>query len=566
MGITIPCPPDPAIQQHGAGLLRQTLNIVLVATLAAFAAGRVGAQAPAAAPAQAQDPRFDIQRFIVDGATLVPKSRIDEVLAPFAGKGKTFADAQRGLEALEKVYSALGYSAVQVILPEQELEKGEVRFKVVEAKIGKVVIEGNKNFDEGNIRRSVPRLVPGSSPNINDIAEVLRVANESPAKQTTVLLRGSQEEGEVDAVVRVSDEKPLKFSFTTDNTGTSQTGIFRTGIGFQHANMWNRDHVLSMQYVTSPHDPDYSNKLRAWPNKKVFIFGMSYKIPLYSLGDSLEMSAGYSNVNSGVVQNLFNVAGSGSIFGLRYNYNLRRIGDLDHRLQFGFDYRAYGNRITAPGGGGAQLVPDVTVHPYNVAWLGTLRGATNEISANLAYTQNAPGGNDGASKDFEASRAGARPGYTVWRAGANYNQAFSNDIQLRMALNGQFTRDKLISGEQFGVGGADSVRGFLEREITNDHGYRGTGEVYSPDFGSSINWTTGIRARAVLFYDFAMVQRNEPLASEVHRQTISSWGFGIRISQGTNFSMRMDFARVIDAGGAQTKGDGRLHASMAYVF
>ena len=128
------------------------------------------------------------------------------------------------------------------------------------------------------------------------------------------------------------------------------------------------------------------------------------------------------------------------------------------------------------------------------------------------------------------------------------------------------TRDKLVSGEQFGVGGSDSVRGFLEREITNDYGYRGTGEIYSPDFGSSINWTTGIRARAVLFYDFALVQRNEPLAAEVHRQTISSWGFGIRISQGTNFSLRMDFGRVVDIGGVQTKGDGRLHASMAYVF
>ncbi len=496
---------------------------------------------------------------------MITKERIDAVLAPFAGKGRSFADVQRGLEALEKVYSALGYSAVQVILPEQELERGEVRFKVVEAKIGKVVVEGNKNFDEENIRRSVPNLTPGTSPNINEIAEVLRVANESPAKQTTVLLRGSQEEGEVDAVVRVSDEKPVKYSVTLDNTGTAQTGIFRTGMGFQHSNLWNRDHVLSMQYVTSPHDPDYSNKLRAWPNKKVFIFGMSYKIPLYSLGDSVEMSVGYSNVNSGVVQNLFNVAGSGSIFGLRYNRNLRRIGDLEHRLQFGFDYRAYGNRITAPGGG-VQLVPDVTVHPFNLAWLGTLRGASNEMSFNVGYTQNMPGGNDGSSRDFEASRAGARPGYTIYRYGANFNQAFSNDIQMRLAFNGQMTRDKLVSGEQFGVGGSDSVRGFLEREITNDYGYRGTGEIYSPDFGSSINWTTGIRARAVLFYDFAMVQRNEPLAAEVHRQTISSWGFGIRISQGTNFSLRMDFGRVIDIGGVQTKGDGRMHASMAYVF
>ena len=119
--------PDPATKQHGAGLLRSTLKFVTLALLAALAAVRV----------HAQEPRFDIQRFVVEGSTLITKERIDAVLAPFAGKGRSFADVQRGLEALEKVYSALGYSAVQVILPEQELERGEVRFKVVEAKIGR---------------------------------------------------------------------------------------------------------------------------------------------------------------------------------------------------------------------------------------------------------------------------------------------------------------------------------------------------------------------------------------------------------------------------------------------
>ena len=37
-------------------------------------------------------------------------------------------DVQRALEGLERAYTDKGYSAVQVILPEQELDKGEVRF------------------------------------------------------------------------------------------------------------------------------------------------------------------------------------------------------------------------------------------------------------------------------------------------------------------------------------------------------------------------------------------------------------------------------------------------------
>jgi len=126
------------------------------------------------------------------------------------------------------------------------------------------VVEGNKFFDEANIRSSLPSVQPGHSPNIRDIADNLRVANENPAKQTTVLLRGGAEEGQVDAVVRVTDERPSKYSVTFDNTGTAQTGIYRVGVGFQYGNVWNRDHVLSMQYVTSPANPEHPNTTKLY--------------------------------------------------------------------------------------------------------------------------------------------------------------------------------------------------------------------------------------------------------------------------------------------------------------
>ncbi len=43
-----------------------------------------------------------------------------------------------------------------------------------------------------------------------------------------------------------------------DNTGTSQTGDTRIGAGFQYANLFNRDHVLNVQYITSPTQEDSS--------------------------------------------------------------------------------------------------------------------------------------------------------------------------------------------------------------------------------------------------------------------------------------------------------------------
>ena len=140
--------------------------------------------------AAAQDPRFEIRRFVVEGAALLGAEEIENAVRQFSGPNRDFSDVQRALEALEKIYTEKGFSAVQVVLPEQELNRGEVHFRIVEARIGKVLVEGNKFFDEPNIRNSLPSVIAGQPPNIHKVAENLRVANESPAKQTTVLLRG----------------------------------------------------------------------------------------------------------------------------------------------------------------------------------------------------------------------------------------------------------------------------------------------------------------------------------------------------------------------------------------
>ena len=319
--------------------MKSFLTAATTALLLLSGVPRVHAQAQSPAPAAAPvaEPRFDIKNFTVHGATLITSEGLNLLLAPFIGKGKDFGDVQKALEAIERAYTSRGYSAVQVILPEQQIENGEIRFDVIEAKIGKIVVEGNKYFDDANIRASLPSLQPGEAPNIFQITDNLRIANENPAKQTTVLLRSGDHEGEIDAVARVADERPNKVSVTLDNTGTQQTGIFRLGLGYQNSNLWNRDHVLNMQYVTAPNDDDRTNRIGLYPNKNVLIFGMQYRIPLYREGDTVDFSGGYSNVNSGVVANLFTISGAGTILSARYNHNLQSKGDLEHKLSYSLD-------------------------------------------------------------------------------------------------------------------------------------------------------------------------------------------------------------------------------------
>lgn len=502
--------------------------------------------------------KFEIRSYRIEGNTLLQPEKIDKVLSAFVGKQKDFGDVQRALEVLQELYQESGYAGIQITLPEQELERGDVMFKVVEPRIGRVLVEGNEHFSAENARRSAPGLIPGKTPMTRDVAASMRVANENPAKQSAVLLRPGAVEGEVDAVIRIADVPPLRYSFNVDNTGTPETGILRTGFALQHANLFDSDHVLTAQLITAPNNFN-----------DVQVFGLGYRIPFYERGDSLDLIGGYSTVDSGTVQNLFNVSGQGSVYAARYNHNLRKYGDLEHRVIYGFDFRAYQNLVT-PVGGTFNFVPDITVHPLSATYSSQLRQERREYGLYLGILQNIPGGNDGTDEVFKNSRREARASYRLWRAGTSFTGGFNKDWQYRIKLDAQYTRDALIAAEQFGLGGAESVRGFNERYTTNDKGFRSNWEIYTPELGALIGLDAA-KLRMLAFYDTGKLSRNFTQPGELESVSLDSGGLGLRMNYGSNFTMKADFAQVFHDGSQQGNPPGRRnanrwHISIGYVF
>ena len=98
-----------------------------------------------------------------------------------------------------------------------------------------------------------------------------------------------------------------------------------------------------------------------------------------------------------------------------------------------------------------------------------------------------------------------------------------------------FEINLLISGEQFGVGGANSVRGYNERDVSDDKGLQATAEVYTPNFAKTLNIEGDIRA--LFFYDTGQVSRNLPQPGETTSSSISSFGVGIRLNYMNNLKL-----------------------------
>ena len=509
----------------------------------------------------AQDaPTFAIRGYQIEGNSLLPQATVSVTVMPFTGPKSSFETIQLALEALEKAYLKAGYGSVKIEVPEQDLHEGVVKLIVVEARLERIVVEGAKHHDDANVLASLPALRTGEVVNIDALQRNLNLANESFAKNTAVTFRQSESTGQTDAVVRVADDRPLRFIASLDNSGNTSTGRYRLGFSLLHANLFNRDHTFSAQALTSPTHIS-----------KVAILGVGYRVPLYTLGDSVDFTLGYSNVDSGRIE-LFSVSGNGLILGARYNRQLASVDGWDHKLSFALDRRNYGNSVV-PAAGGPSLVPSLRVTPVSVGYSGNLRSAQRDLGASVTLTRNLPLGTRGDSTAFNqpGGRAGADAAFTTLKASGNLTERFSPDWSLRAAVSAQYTNDLLISAEQFGAGGADSVRGFAEREVAADKGVRTGFEVWGPDVGARTG-VNGLRLQPIAFLDAAWVRFNVAPGTIVS-QTISSVGLGLRGSWERSASFKLDYGYVLkgaqNTAGTNTatqRGNWRLHGSAMWFF
>ncbi|WP_409266232.1 ShlB/FhaC/HecB family hemolysin secretion/activation protein [Massilia sp. BHUDP2] len=540
--------------------MKQRFARLLAGSVLAMAVAGAWGQEPGAAGSTDDIVRFDVQRFEVSGNTLLGAAEIEGAVAPFTGKGRDFGDVQRALDALEALYHARGYKLVTVQLPEQELDGGVVRLHVLQTRIGRITVDGNSSFSTANIRRSLPALREGETPNLARVSANLKLANENPARKLKLSLgSGAQDEAgldTVDARVEVAEERPWTVMANFDNTGTGETGKTHAGLVLQHANLWGRGHVGSLQYTTTVEEPS-----------QVAVWGLGYHVPLYAQGAALDLYASYSDVDSGVVSaGLFDLAvsGRGAVYGARYSKVLdkRSLGgrDLEGRLVAGLEVKAYKNSVMFFN---QDFGNKVTVRPLSIGYLGRAVLDNSEVNVSATLLRNLPGGSRGAQEDFSVARSGAKAGYTALRlAGAWSSSIGAGDWLGRVLANGQYSPDALVPGEQFGAGGSTSVRGFDERALAADSGLGLNLEVYTPNLCSRSGW----QCRLLGFYDTAYGKRNKALPGELRSTTIAGAGAGLRFSVGRAASLQVDYGKVVNEGALGGADKDRLHLRVGLAY
>jgi hemolysin activation/secretion protein len=536
-------------------------GLFALTTLAAAATALAQAPAPAtpAAPAAANPPItsvpppvFAIKGFKVTGDNPLGDADAQRVLAPYVRDDARLDTLQQAAAALEKELRDKGYGLHRVSLPPQEVGS-TVTLVIVKFTIAKVDIEGRGIYDERNIRRALPELREGATPNFGRLAIETAIANENPNKQIQVGLKESDELDKIDATISVREQKPWNFAVGLSNAGTANSGRDRFTLTGSHTNLWNLDHQFTGAYTTSLE--------RAGDVRQI---GLTYKVPLYALGGVV----GATYTKSDVIGNFgaFSSTGAGHTLGVTYTQYLAPRGGRRSYVSATLEDKLFKateiDRQPVPG----QL--DRRSAPFTLGYVA--RNETDKYvfayEADLAVNTGLGSNDDLASYQAEDPRI-ATVHWKALRGNISYTAPFPGNWLLLAHGSWQYSPDVLISGEQFGLGGLGSVRGTdLDRPITGDSGLAGTVEVQTPELAQGL--------RLLGFVDAGWLSNHKANgANKLSSDRLASAGLGLRYAK-DYVAVALDYghlflgSRVDPAfnSAAPKRGDDRFYVNVQLRF
>ncbi|BBO92851.1 ShlB/FhaC/HecB family hemolysin secretion/activation protein [Desulfosarcina ovata] len=495
--------------------------------------------------------RFDIKAFEITGNTIFSESTLLDALRQYQGGDKTAEDVEKARAALERYYHQKGYPTALANIPEQTVEGGIIRLEVIESKIRRVRITGNRFFTMEKILNALPTFQEGKILYVPNVQTELAELNRNPDLKVAPVLMPGKELGTIDVELKVKDKLPLHGSLELNNRNTHATTELRLNGMLRYDNLWQKDHTISVQFQTSPQD-----------TQEVELFSGSYVWPSFFGKDNMSVLYGVISDSDTAFGGDFTVVGKGAIVGFREIIPLTGIGDYAHNLSLGVDYKDFDE--DQQFGEESETVP-VSYLPLSLSYSSSLKGETGVTRFNLGLGL-ALRGLVSDESEFEYKRYNARGNYVVLSAGLERAQNLPGGMSLQVKANGQLADQPLISNEQFTAGGMMSVHGFRESEASGDNGVLGNAVLNSPDLAGPFIADSRFKINLKAFYDVAYLSKIDPLPGEDGETKLQGAGAGLRLAWDNQFEAVVDWGMALESTADTDYGDHVVHFLTKFQF
>lgn len=480
--------------------------------------------------------KIQVNHFEVMGDNPLSAKETNELLANYLGEHQGIEGIEAAASELESALAQAGFQFFRVLVPSQPLTTSIIQLEVVSFPIGKIEVTGNEHFSTQNILNAVPTLKQGASTaDLQMVNRGLDLTNRNRAKRTTLTFTNDEEKEQLNATLQVKDYNPMAVSVFVRNTGDETTGEYRSGIKFQHDNLFNRDHGLTLRYTVSPTEASDVDQ-----------YGVNYRIPLYSIADEFNLSAWKYNSNSTSVTDSYDLRGAGHIYRAQFTHFLTKSNDYQHQVDISLQDRLFNSDVTLAT---TSSHSDVRSRPVEIKYQGLFSTQNTDTDFFLGYRKNLSGGTNNDQSAYELSRSGAEQNWSAVIAGVHIDYWLPEQWLVRANVEGQFTNNTLVSAEQFGFGGSTALLGFAEGEVAGDQGYQAKLELMTPR----------LYRNAQLFgsYETGRVKQRTTLVNQAESEIASSIGLGITSALGKKCAAKLQAGYVLDGVDDESEGDDR---------
>lgn len=478
--------------------------------------------APPEAPLDGTDATFFVSTIEITGSTVFSQADLADLVAPYLNRQVSFRELLELRNAITERYVAAGYVTSGAILPPQTLVDDRVTIQVIEGELEDIVVVGLNRLNPAYVRS---RLGLASAPplNVDRLLAGLQRLQLNPLIETVAadLQAGSRPNLSV-LVVDLAEADSFVVDLSLDNYGADSNGVGQRRLLLSEGNLSGLGDRITLEYENT----DGSNGV-----------DLSYTLPVSPNGDILRFRVGYAN--SRVIDPNFQVldiSSSSFYYDLGYRHTLIETPTEELTLGLTLSHQQSQTRLGLDNIGPFPLSPGadrdgitrITALRFSQQW--TQRSQTHVLAFRSQFSL----GLDWLNATVNPTGPDSR--FLDWRGQGQWLQRFGPDTLLLLRGDAQLASHDLLSPEKFGLGGAQSVRGY-GRDVL----LRGSGVLLSAELRSPIARIPELDSTLQLipFLDAGVAWNvNDDLPSGPN--TLIGTGLGLLWQQGDRLSMRAD--------------------------
>ncbi|MEG4494274.1 ShlB/FhaC/HecB family hemolysin secretion/activation protein [Microcoleus sp. D3_18_C4] len=462
--------------------------------------------------------------FEFEGNTAFSDRELAEVTQQFAGREITFAELIAAEAAVTQKYVAAGYiNSGAVILANQTFPRdgGVVKIRIVEGGLDEIVITGNRRLNSNYVRSRLERATRRPL-NRDRLLEALQLLQLDPliGNISAELQAGSRPENSR-LEVRVKEADSFSAEVFADNNRSPSVGSFRRGVRINQANLLGLGDGLEVSYANT----DGSNE-----------FNGSYTVPVNARNGTIAFAASAASTN--IIEEPFDAAqieGKSRTYELTYRQPIVEKPDRTLALGLSFsrqesDTFLSGERFALSAGANDRGETRVSAVRFFQEYV---QRSSSQVFA--ARSQFSLGTNlFGAT----ANDSGPDSRFLAWRGQAQYVRLLAPETLLIVRSDIQLADRPLLSLEQIGIGGVQSVRGYRQDLLLTDSGAIASAEVRIPVW--RVPAVKGL-LQVAPFIDFGVGWNHSGEKPNPDSDKLLGAGLGLVWQMGDRLNVRLDY-------------------------